>query len=133
MKKSSLVLALALALPIAASAQYSGPSTTPQNAASGTPYAGPSTVPTMTVKQLIDTGKDDQHVTLRGFIVSHDGGEHYTFADDTGRIKVEIDAKHFPPGVKIDDKVRVEITGEFDKDLIGSKVEVDVKRLSVLR
>ena len=35
--------------------------------------------------------------------------------------------------VKIDDKVRVEVTGEFDKDLIGSKVELDVKRLSVLR
>ena len=94
-------------------------------------YAGPSTVQTMTVKQLLDTGKDDQHVTLRGFIVSHDGGEHYTFADDTGRMKVEIDAKHFPPGVKIDDKVRVEISGEFDKDLVGNKAELDVKRLSV--
>ena len=94
-------------------------------------YAGPSTVQTMTVKQLLDTGKDDQHATLRGFIVSHDGGEHYTFADDTGRMKVEIDAKHFPPGVKIDDKVRVEISGEFDKDLVGNKAELDVKRLSV--
>lgn len=136
MKKQSLVvasaLALTLALPLAASAQYTGPSTQPA-AASGTPYAGPSTVPAMTVKQLLDTGKDDQYVTLRGFIVSHDGGEHYTFADETGRIKAEIDAKHFPAGVKIDDKVRVEVTGEFDKDLIGSKVELDVKRLSVLR
>lgn len=94
-------------------------------------YAGPSTVQTMTVKQLLDTGKDDQHATLRGFIVSHDGGEHYTFADDTGRMKVEIDAKHFPPGVKIDDKVRVEISGEFDKDLVGNKAELDVKRLGV--
>lgn len=94
-------------------------------------YAGPSTVQTMTVKQLLDIGKDDQHATLRGFIVSHDGGEHYTFADDTGRMKVEIDAKHFPPGVKIDDKVRVEISGEFDKDLVGNKAELDVKRLSV--
>ena len=132
MKKPSLVLALALALPFAASAQYSGPSTQPA-AGSGTPYAGPSTVPTMTVKQLIDTGKDDQHVTLRGFIVSHDGGEHYTFADDTGRMKVEIDAKYFPPGVRIDDKVHVEITGEFDKDLVGNKVELDVKQLVVVR
>lgn len=96
-------------------------------------YAGPSTVPTMTVKQLLDTGKDDQHATLRGFIVSHDGGEHYTFADDSGRMKVEIDAKHFPAGVKIDDKVRVEITGEFDKDLVGNKAELDVKRLSLVR
>ena len=96
-------------------------------------YAGPSSVPTMTVKQLLDTGKDDQHATLRGFIVSHDGGEHYTFADDTGRMKVEIDAKHFPPGVKIDDKVRVEISGEFDKDLVGTKAELDVKQLSLAR
>jgi uncharacterized protein (TIGR00156 family) len=96
-------------------------------------YTGPSSVPAMTVKQLLDTGKDDQHATLRGFIVSHDGGEHYTFADDSGRMKVEIDAKHFPPGVKIDDKVRVEISGEFDKDMVGNKAELDVKRLSVAR
>lgn len=118
MKKSTLVsaLVLALALPFAASAQYTGP----------------SAVPAMTVKQLLDTGKDDQHATLRGFIVSHDGGEHYTFADDSGRMKVEIDAKHFPAGVKIDDKVRVEVSGEFDKDLVG-KAELDVKRLSVVR
>lgn len=119
-KKPSLVCALGLAtvlaLPLAASAQY----------------VGPSSVPAMTVKQLLDTGKDDQHATLRGFIVSHDGGEHYTFADDTGRMRVEIDAKHFPPGVKIDDKVRVEVSGEFDKDLVG-KAELDVKRLSVVR
>lgn len=73
MKKPTLActLALALALPFAASAQY----------------AGPSSVPAMTVKQLLDTGKDDQHATLRGFIVSHDGGEHYTFADDSGRMR----------------------------------------------
>ncbi|SCX74265.1 YgiW/YdeI family stress tolerance OB fold protein [Variovorax sp. EL159] len=94
-------------------------------------YAGPNTVPTLTVKQLLDTGKDDQHATLRGFIVSHDGGEDYTFADDSGRMKVEIDAKHFPPGVKIDDKVRVEISGKFDKSLVGNKVELEVKRLSL--
>jgi len=109
--------ALALSLPLSSLAQY----------------AGPSTVPALTVRQLLDTGKDDQHATLRGFIVSHDGGEHYTFADDTGRMKVEIDAKHFPPGVKIDDKVRVEISGEFDKDMVGSKVELDVKQLTVVR
>ncbi len=119
MKKLTLAstLALALALPFAASAQY----------------VGPSTVPALSVKQLLETGQDDQHATLRGVIVSHDGGEHYTFADDTGRMKVEIDAKYFPPGVKIDDKVRVELTGEFDKDRLTGKTELDVKRLSVLR
>jgi uncharacterized protein (TIGR00156 family) len=120
LKKSTVMLAIGgvLAAPLTAAwAQYSGP----------------SSVQAMTVKQLLDTGKDDQHATLRGFIVSHDGGEHYTFADDSGRMKVEIDAKHFPPGVKIDDKVRVEISGEFDKDMVGNKAELDVKRLSVAR
>ncbi|QGW82994.1 YgiW/YdeI family stress tolerance OB fold protein [Variovorax paradoxus] len=118
LKKATLALGMSLALVLPLSPAFAQ-------------YAGPSTVQTMTVKQLLDTGKDDQHATLRGFIVSHDGGEHYTFADDTGRMKVEIDAKHFPPGVKIDDKVRVEISGEFDKDLVGNKAELDVKRLSV--
>ena len=118
LKKTTLSLGMSLALALPLSPAFAQ-------------YAGPSSVPAMTVKQLLDTGKDDQHATLRGFIVSHDGGEHYTFADDTGRMKVEIDAKHFPPGVKIDDKVRVEISGEFDKDLVGNKAELDVKRLSV--
>jgi len=118
LKKTTLALGMSLALVLPLSSAFAQ-------------YAGPSSVPAMTVKQLLDTGKDDQHATLRGFIVSHDGGEHYTFADDTGRMKVEIDAKHFPPGVKIDDKVRVEISGEFDKDLVGNKAELDVKRLSV--
>jgi uncharacterized protein (TIGR00156 family) len=120
LKKTTLALGMSLALALPLSSAFAQ-------------YAGPSTVQTMTVKQLLDTGKDDQHATLRGFIVSHDGGEHYTFADDTGRMKVEIDAKHFPPGVKIDDKVRVEISGEFDKDLVGNKAELDVKRLSLAR
>lgn len=118
LKKTTLAFGMSLALALPLSSAFAQ-------------YAGPSSVPAMTVKQLLDTGRDDQHATLRGFIVSHDGGEHYTFADDTGRMKVEIDAKHFPPGVKIDDKVRVEISGEFDKDLVGNKAELDVKRLSV--
>jgi len=118
LKKTALALGMSLALALPLSSAFAQ-------------YAGPSSVPAMTVKQLLDTGKDDQHATLRGFIVSHDGGGHYTFADDTGRMKVEIDAKHFPPGVKIDDKVRVEISGEFDKDLVGNKAELDVKRLSL--
>jgi len=120
LKKTTLALGMSLALMLPLSSAFAQ-------------YAGPSSVQAMTVKQLLDTGKDDQHATLRGFIVSHDGGEHYTFADDTGRMKVEIDAKHFPPGVKIDDKVRVEISGELDKDLVGNKIELDVKRLSLAR
>lgn len=115
LKKLSLTTALALALSAGALAQY----------------AGPSSSTTTTVKQLLESGKNDQYATLRGFIVAHEGGRHYTFSDDTGRMKMEIKDKLFPPGVKIDNKVRVEVSGEFDKGLMGTKNELEVKQLSL--
>ena len=95
-------------------------------------YVGPSNVPVMTVKQLLDTGRDDQHATLRGRIVAHGGGDHYTFADDSGQIRADISARHFPQGQPIDDKQVVEITGEFEKEWRGDP-EFDVERLTVVR
>lgn len=115
MKKLSLTMALALALPTAALAQYTGP----------------SRLTTTTVKQLLDDGKGGQYATLRGFIVSHEGGRHYTFLDDTGHMKMEIKNKLFPPSVKIDSKVRVEVSGKFDKGLMGTKNKLEVKQLSL--
>jgi len=94
-------------------------------------YQGPSSVPAMSVKQLVDQGQDDQHVTLKGRIVSHDGGKNYTFDDGTGRISVEISAKRFPVGQAFDDKREVEITGELDKELSG-KMEFEVEQLRML-
>lgn len=94
-------------------------------------YQGPSSVPVMSVKQLVDQGQDDQHVTLKGRIVSHDGGKNYTFDDGTGRISVEISAKRFPVGQAFDDKREVEITGELDKELSG-KMEFEVEQLRML-
>ncbi|WP_423458495.1 YgiW/YdeI family stress tolerance OB fold protein [Ottowia sp. VDI28] len=114
---------------IAQSASYSGPSTAPKAAASGV-YSGPSTVPLMTVKQLLDTGKDDQHARLQGRIVSHDGGEHYTFEDATGRITMEIDDKKFPAGQTVSAEQRVELLGELDKGL--RKTEFEVDRMALL-
>ena len=76
-------------------------------------YQGPSSVPVMSVKQLVDQGQDDQHVTL------------------TGRISVEISAKRFPVGQAFDDKREVEITGELDKELNG-KMEFEVEQLRML-
>ena len=84
----------------------------------------------MTVKQLLDGGRDDQHARLQGRIVSHDGGKHYTFADDTGRMTVEISAKRFPPGQPIGAEQRVELSGQVDKDLMRKmEFEVDALRL----
>lgn len=120
-------LAAALAAGGALAQGYAGPSA----AAPAAPaYAGPSSIRTMSVKELLEHGKDDQHAILRGRIVSHDGGKHYSFDDGTGRIRVEIKPRHFPPQQTIDDKTMVELTGELDKGF--SKTEFEVDHLRVL-
>lgn len=137
----TLALPLALAATLATAhlqaqpaAGYTGPSaTTPaagQQAQAGG-YSGPSSVPLMTVKQLLDTGKDEQQARLQGRIVSHDGDDHYTFADDSGRIRVEIGARRFPAGQSVSAEQRVELMGEFDKGLRKKEFEVD--RMMVLK
>ena len=100
------------------------------SAAAVAQYQGPSSIPAMTVKQLTDSGQDDQHATLKGRIVSHDGGKNYTFEDATGRISVEISAKRFPVGQAFDDKREIEITGELDKEFIN-KLEFEVEQVRV--
>jgi uncharacterized protein (TIGR00156 family) len=134
----ALPLALAAALgtaPLYAqpAAGYTGPSAAPAAAAPGQArgYSGPSSVPLMTVQQLLDTGKDDQQARLQGRIVSHDGDDHYTFADDSGRMRVEIDARRFPAGQTISAEQRVELFGEFDKGL--RKKEFEVERMVVMK
>ncbi|WP_028605472.1 YgiW/YdeI family stress tolerance OB fold protein [Ottowia thiooxydans] len=126
---AAVVLALGATVAIAQSANYSGPSTAPKAVAAGA-YSGPSVVPLMTVKQLIDTGRDDQHARLQGRIVSHNGGEHYSFEDATGRITVEIDHDKFPAGQTISAESRVELLGEFDKGL--RKTEFEVERMALM-
>lgn len=103
---------------------YTGPSNAPKAAAQGT-YSGPSNVPLMTVKQLLDTGRDEQPARLQGRIVSFEGNERYTFEDATGRIIVEIDDEDFPAGQTVSAEQRVELVGEFDKGLRKTEFEVD--------
>lgn len=112
---------------IAQSTGYAGPST--KAAPSG--YAGPSSVPLMTAKDLLDKGKDDQYVKLRGKLLSHKGDDEYEFADQSGRMTVEIDDKHFPQGVTVDQDTMVELVGEFDKETFGEST-LDVKQLKVV-
>src|SRR6218665_2368850 len=53
-------------------AGYTGPSVGARPAATAQhgSYSGPSSVPLMTVKQLVDTGHDDQHARLQDPILS---------------------------------------------------------------
>lgn len=100
------------------------------SAAAGAEYVGPSTVPTTTVKQLLESGQDDQYATLQGRLISHDGGKRYTFSDETGRLQVEIAPRLLPTG-SIDSTTRVEISGEFDKELMD-KPELEVEQIKIL-
>lgn len=117
MKKTILALALATSA-VAAFAQYTGPGT-------NTPGTTTSATTPTTVKQLLDTGKDDQHVMLRGHITRSLGDDKYEFADSTGQVIIEIDEKRWPADHPVNEKSTVELTGKYDKELIGkSKVEV---------
>ncbi|HEX8604171.1 MAG TPA: NirD/YgiW/YdeI family stress tolerance protein [Pseudoduganella sp.] len=118
------------AVAVAQTGGYTGPTAAPAAApaAKAAPggYSGPSGVPLTTAKDLLANGKDDQHVRLKGKLLSHKGDEEYEFADASGRITVEIDDKLFPAGIKVDHTTEVELVGEFDKEMIGeSKLDVD--------
>lgn len=132
MKKTTLASILALGLLAGAApvlAQFTGPSSAPAAAGQAAVYTGPSSVPLITVKQLLETASDDQHARVQGRIVSHDGGKNYTFADDSGRMPVEIAAKRFPPGQPVSAEQRVELVGEVDKDFRKMEFEVEQVRL----
>ncbi len=126
---ATTVLALGAAVAVAQPSNYTGPSNAPKAAAQGS-YSGPNNVPVMTVKQLLDTGRDDQVARLQGRIVSFEGRERYTFEDETGRIIVEIDDEDFPAGQTIGAEQRVELLGELDKG--SRKTEFEVDRVTLL-
>ena len=121
-------LLAASAFAIGQPAGYTGPSAKPA-AQSG--YTGPSSVPLTTAKALLDKGKDEQHARLQGKLLSHKGGDEYEFADASGKITVEIDARHFPAGVSVDQNTVVELTGEFEKETFGEP-SFEVEQMKVV-
>ena len=84
-----------------------------------------------TVKALADNGKDDQIVTLEGFITQQVKHEKYMFRDSTGEMLVEIDDEVFK-GQRVDPKTKVRIDGELERDFM-EKDKVDVYNLTILR
>ncbi|TWI60934.1 uncharacterized protein (TIGR00156 family) [Pseudoduganella lurida] len=131
---SCLTAVIATSAVAFAQSGYTGPSAKPAPAPAAAPaaggYAGPSGVPLMTAKDLLANGKDDQHARLKGRILSHKGGDKYEFADQSGRITVEIDNENFPAGVKVDHTTVVELTGEFEKETFGEST-FEVEHLKV--
>lgn len=84
-----------------------------------------------TVKNLLETGKDDQLVTLEGYLVQQVKHEKYIFRDDSGEMLVEIDDEVFQ-GQRVDPKTKIQIKGELERDFM-EKDKVDVYSLTVVR
>ena len=93
-------------------------------------YVGPSAQKSLeSVSEILKNPIDGQRVVLRGYLVKQVGVEKYLFSDNTGEIRVEIDAEGFR-GLTVDEKTRVELIGEVEKDFLHSP-EIDVDVISV--
>jgi len=79
-------------------------------------------------------------VTLKGHIINKIGykKDEYTFKDSSGEIRVEIDHDYFAHHpVEITPKTKLKIMGrvenEFDKRTRSSHLEVEIKKLDILK
>lgn len=95
-------------------------------------YTGPgATVAPTTVMAILKAPIEDQEVVLTGVLLKKLSKEKYIFTDGSGQIRVEIDSKYML-GLILDEKTRVEIRGEVEKDFLESP-EIDVKMIKVLK
>lgn len=88
-------------------------------------YTGPGAQPVTTVAAANEAG-DDTPVTLQGFVTKKiNNDDKYEFRDNTGTITVEIDDEDLP-ATPFNDKTKVKLTGEVEKNLMSREVDVDV-------
>lgn len=93
-------------------------------------YGGPSSANQVTtVKNVLNNAsafdKKDVTVTLKGYVIEKVSGEKYWFKDETGKVLLDIEPKHFP-SFKFDEKTFVQIEGEVDHEVLeGTEIEVN--------
>lgn len=92
-------------------------------------YSGPGANNAETnLATILQNPIDDQEVKLEGYIIQKLGKERYLFSDGKNEIQVEIDDKDLPRK-SFNEKHKVVIYGEVDKDRKG--VEIDVDRIEL--
>lgn len=92
-------------------------------------YTGPSAMGQTSVAEILKNPVDDQDVQLQGHIVRQTARDKYVFSDGTGEIIAKIKARHFG-GQSVDDKMKVELTGEVDTSRKRPpRIEVDSVRI----
>lgn len=87
-------------------------------------FVGPGPVVTVTTVAEVANVRIDSDVTVVGHIVGSLGGGDYTFRDDTGEIRVEID-RDIWRGRQVSGDTKVQLTGEVDRDRRGRYIDVD--------
>ena len=108
------VIAAASALVLASSAAF---------AAQAPAGFGAPSAPTNTIAQLVQSGTDEQRVSVTGRLTNFLGGENYELTDDTGRILIQLDDDrnwgHLQKGALIT------VFGELDREHGNVKIDVD--------
>lgn len=84
----------------------------------------------ITTVQDVSKLRDDTTVFMRGKIVNSLGNEIYTFMDETGEIKIEIDDEDWN-GVTVTPETLVQISGEVDKGIF-KKTKIDVDSINIM-
>lgn len=91
-------------------------------------YSGPGAQQINSVAAALEAA-DETSVVLEGRLLRQIRGEHYEFADVSGKVEVEIDHEDMPAQA-IDQNSRVRLIGEVDRELF--KRNIDVERVELL-
>ena len=91
------------------------------------PPATPALAPQpVTTVAAANDAADDTPVVLQGFVVKKlNNDDKYEFKDASGTITVEIDNEDLP-AVAFNDKTKVKLTGEVEKNLMSREIDVDL-------
>ncbi|MDR3053999.1 MAG: NirD/YgiW/YdeI family stress tolerance protein [Zoogloeaceae bacterium] len=93
-------------------------------------YLGPGAqAPSQSVAAAL-SAKDDSLVDISGYIIKQLTHEKYIFSDGKDQVRIEIDRDIFP-NHGINEKTRVRIRGEVEKDFLESP-EIDVESIDIL-
>lgn len=96
--------------------------------AQGGGFSGPDNRRIVTVAEAAAM-TDDSNVRLVGYVIEVVGSDEYVFQDETGTIVVEIDADDWN-GIDVTPTVRVQLSGEVDRERDGVEIDVDSVQLA---
>ena len=92
-------------------------------------FTGPSATVQASTVAAVGSARIGSDVTLTGNVVGHIRDEYFTFRDETGEIRVEIENRTWQ-GRKVGPSDKVRITGEIERGFGGRYI--DVRTLEVL-